>query len=41
MKVRHWIFVGLALVGVVFLVHNYMSHGGVSGVKQGLGLPTY
>ena len=38
MKWKHVLFLGLALAGVLFLVHNYVSHGGTAGVRQGLGL---
>lgn len=38
MKVKHWIFVILVIVAVLFLAHNYMSHGGVAGIKNGLGV---
>ncbi len=41
MKLKHWVFVAIALVGAAFLAHNYMSHGGVSGIKQGIGLGNY
>jgi hypothetical protein len=37
MKLKHWVFIGLALIGVLYIAHNYMSHGGVNGVKSGLG----
>lgn len=38
MKVKHWIIVILILIGALFLWHNYQSHGGVGGVKTGLGI---
>lgn len=38
MKLKHWVVVGIFLVGALYLVHNYTSHGGVAGVKQGIGL---
>jgi hypothetical protein len=41
MKLKHWVFLGLALMGALYLGHNYLSHGGVSGVKQGIGLGGY
>lgn len=37
MKIWHWLLLILAAVGAVYIWHNYRSHGGVSGVKQGLG----
>jgi hypothetical protein len=38
MKVKHWIFVILVFVGLLFLWHNYQGHGGLTGVKSGLGV---
>jgi len=38
MRAKHWFFLILVLIGGLFLLHNYSSHGGVAGVKQGLGL---
>jgi hypothetical protein len=38
MKVKHWIILLLVAIGVLFLWHNYQGHGGVSGVKSGLGI---
>lgn len=38
MKVKHWIFLLLVLVGGLFVFHIITSHGGVSGFKSGLGL---
>jgi hypothetical protein len=38
MKLKHWVFIGLVAVGALYLLHNYQSHGGVAGVKQGIGL---
>lgn len=37
MKLKHWVFLGLVAIGALYLWHNYSSHGGVAGVKQGLG----
>jgi len=37
-KLKHWFGLALVGVGVLFLLHIYMSHGGVAGVKSGLGL---
>lgn len=37
MKAKHFMFLALAAVGALFLFHMYRSHGGVAGVKQGLG----
>lgn len=41
MKLKHYVFLALVLVGGLYLFHNYRSHGGVSGVKQGLGLGNF
>lgn len=38
MKLVHWLVIGLVLVGGLYMWHNYTSHGGVQGVKSGLGL---
>lgn len=38
MKVKHWIFLILVVVGLLFLWHNYQGHGGVGGIKSGLGV---
>jgi hypothetical protein len=38
MKIKHWIFLILALIGLVFVWHIYSSHGGTAGFKQGLGI---
>ena len=37
MKMVHLFFLLLAIAGALFIWHNYSSHGGVSGVKSGLG----
>jgi len=37
MKLRHWVFLILIVIAVLFLFHNYTSHGGVMGIKQGIG----
>jgi len=36
-KLWHWVLLILALLGALYLFHNYRSHGGVAGVRQGLG----
>jgi hypothetical protein len=38
MKLKHWLFLGIAAVGALYFWHTYSQHGGVSGFKQGLGL---
>lgn len=38
MKLKHWVFVALILVGGLYVWHTYSQHGGVSGFKQGIGI---
>lgn len=38
MRAKHVFFLLLVAVGALFLWHNYRSHGGWTGVKQGTGL---
>lgn len=37
MKVWHWLFLILVVVGALYLFHNWQGHGGINGVKSGLG----
>ncbi len=37
MKVKHWIAIILVVIGGLYVLHNYQSHGGFQGVKGGLG----
>lgn len=37
-KTWHWVTLILIVAGGLFLFHNYRAHGGVAGVKSGLGL---
>jgi hypothetical protein len=37
-KLKHVVFFSLFLVGALFVWHNYSQHGGVAGVKSGIGL---
>lgn len=37
MKLKHWIFLGFGVVGGLFVLHLYLSHGGTAGLKQGTG----
>jgi hypothetical protein len=37
-KLKHWVFMALFLVGALFVWHNYSQHGGVAGVKSGIGI---
>jgi hypothetical protein len=38
MKLKHWVFFALIVVGALFLWHNYSQHGGIAGVKSGIGI---
>jgi hypothetical protein len=38
MKVKHWIVIGFAVVGIAVVLHVYMQHGGVSGLKSAVGM---
>ena len=38
MKLKHWFGVALVIIGALFLWHLYQSHGGVGGLKAGLGV---
>lgn len=37
MKWQHWLVVILVIIGGLYLLHNYQMHGGVNGIKGGLG----
>jgi hypothetical protein len=37
-KLRHWVFLLVFAVGALYIWHNYSAHGGVSGLKTGVGL---
>lgn len=37
MKLKHWLLVFFLVVGALYVLHNYQMHGGVSGLKSGLG----
>lgn len=37
MKVKHWIVLSLLIIGALFVFHNWQSHGGVAGIKHGIG----
>lgn len=37
MKVKHWIFLILVVIGGLYLLHNFQGHGGSQGLKSGLG----
>lgn len=38
MKGTHVLVLALIAVGALFLFHNWQSHGGWAGVRQGTGL---
>ena len=38
MKLKHWVVIGLVLIGALYVIHNFTLHGGVSGVKSGFGI---
>lgn len=35
---RHLVFLLVFAVGALYIWHNYSQHGGVSGLKSGVGL---
>ena len=38
MKLKHWVGLAFVVVGVLFVAHLVMSHGGLAGFKAGIGL---
>lgn len=38
MKLRSLVFLAIFAVGALYLWHNYAQHGGVAGLKSGVGL---
>ena len=38
MRMRHWLFLAIFAIGALYIWHNYSQHGGISGLKQGVGL---
>jgi hypothetical protein len=38
MKMKHWVFLLFAILGALFVFHVYSQHGGIAGVKSGVGL---
>lgn len=38
MKVKHWIMIIFCVVGLLYVAHILTAHGGVSGLKSGLGM---
>jgi cbb3-type cytochrome oxidase subunit 3 len=37
MALKHWFFIALVIIALLYIWHIYSSHGGVSGFKAGLG----
>jgi len=37
-KLKHWVGLAFMVVGALFVLHLFMSHGGVGGFKSGIGL---
>jgi hypothetical protein len=37
-KLRHWVFLAIFGVGALYIWHNYSAHGGITGLKSGVGL---
>lgn len=38
MRLKHWVLIGFVLVGLLYVVHMFTSHGGMTGFTSGLGL---
>lgn len=38
MKLRHWLFLSIFAIGALYLWHNYSAHGGIGGIKSGIGI---
>lgn len=38
MKLRHLLFLAIFAIGALYVWHNYSQHGGISGLKTGVGL---
>ena len=38
MKLRHLVFLLVFAVGALYIWHNYSQHGGIMGLKSGVGL---
>lgn len=37
MKLKHWVFLGFIVIGVLYVAHIVMGHGGMPGFTAGLG----
>lgn len=38
MKLKHYVALAFLAIGVLYVLHIAMNHGGVSGFKSGLGV---
>lgn len=38
MKTKHWILIIFAVIGLLYVAHIMSAHGGVAGLKTGLGI---
>lgn len=38
MRLKHWVLVGFIVIGVLYVAHIFMNHGGMGGLTAGLGL---
>jgi hypothetical protein len=37
-KLKSLVFFAVFAIGALYLWHNYAAHGGISGIKQGVGI---
>ena len=38
MKLKSLVFLAIFAVGALYIWHNYSAHGGIAGLKSGVGL---
>lgn len=38
MKLKSLVFLAIFAIGALYIWHNYSQHGGISGLKSGVGL---
>lgn len=38
MRLKHWLFLAIFVIGALYVWHIYSQHGGVGGFKSGLGV---
>lgn len=36
MKLKHWVFLAFVGIGVLYVLHIYTGHGGMTGFRNGL-----